>query len=139
MGQVHLSVPSSPGLERSEHSSLSALVTEDSLSRSVGSRARDSRNSSDGSSSSPGLSRVLLAGFAEDSMGLSSVLVHVGVHELNDIISDGRLEHSRKGDAVDDFVFAVLGVNTHDGSRGCHLRYENSLFYLFINDKYSSH
>ena len=50
---VDLSVPSSVGLEGSEHSTLSALVTEGTLSGSGGTRATDSGNTSDGSTGSP--------------------------------------------------------------------------------------
>ena len=50
---VDLSVPPSIGLEGSEHSALSALVTEGTLSGSGGTRATDSGNTSDGSTGSP--------------------------------------------------------------------------------------
>ena len=56
LGYVDLSVPLSPDLERSEHTGLSAHVTESGLSGSAGSRSRDSWNSCHSSSSSPGLS-----------------------------------------------------------------------------------
>lgn len=61
---------------------------------------------------------MLVAGLVVDSMGLASVLVHAGVHELNDVVSDGGGEDGRHGDAVDDFSGAVLGVNAYDWSGG---------------------
>lgn len=59
----------------------------------------------------------------EDSMSLSSVLGHVGVDELNDIVSDGSGEDGRHGDAVDDFRLVLFGVNTDNGSGGHLIRY----------------
>jgi len=37
-------------------------------------------------------------------MSLSSVLVDVGVNEVDDIVSDGGSEDSGDGDAVDNFT-----------------------------------
>lgn len=56
-------------------------------------RATDSGNTSDGASSSPGLSGVLVSLLPEDSVSLSSVLGHVRVAEGYDIISDGCVEN----------------------------------------------
>ena len=56
-------------------------------------RATDSGNTSDGASSSPGLSGVLVSLLPEDSVSLSSVLGHVRVAESYDIISDGCVEN----------------------------------------------
>jgi len=56
LSNVASSVPFSPDLEGSEHSGLSAHVTESGLSRSGGTGSGNSRNSSDSSSSTPGLS-----------------------------------------------------------------------------------
>jgi len=91
--EVDLSVPSSPGLEGSEHSSLSAHVTEGTLSGSVGTGASDSGNTSNGSTSSPGFGRMLHAGLGGDSVGLSDVLGDLIVNELDDIDSDGDREN----------------------------------------------
>jgi len=91
--EVDLSVPSSPGLEGSEHSSLSAHVTEGTLSGSVGTGASDSGNTSNGSTSSPGFGRMLHAGLGGDSVSLSDVLGDLIVNELDDIDSDGDREN----------------------------------------------
>ena len=95
--QVDLSVPSSEGLEGSEHSTLAALVTEGTLAGSGGTRATDSGNTGDSATGAPSFSGVHHTSLPEDSMSLSSVLVHVGVHELNDIVSDGGSEDCGKG------------------------------------------
>ena len=51
--EVDLSVPSSVGLEGSEHSTLSAHVTEGTLATSASTRTTDSWDSSNSSTSSP--------------------------------------------------------------------------------------
>ena len=116
---VNLSVPLSPGTEGGEHASLSAHVTESSLSSSGGTRSGNSRNTSDSTSSSPGLSRVLVTLLPEDSVSLSSVLSHVGVAEGNDIISDGGREnggHSGlSGDGNNLLFSSVYGANGAGG------------------------
>jgi len=89
---VNLSVPFSPGSERGEHATLSAHVTEGSLSSSGGTRSGNSGNTGDGATSSPRLSRVHVSLEVEDSMSLSSVLGHVGVAERDDIVTDGGAE-----------------------------------------------
>lgn len=91
---VHLSVPLSPELERGEHAALAALVTEGTLTRAVSTRARNSGNTGDGATSTPRLGGVLVAGMPEDGATLASVLSHVGVAELDEIVSDGSSEDS---------------------------------------------
>jgi len=53
LSDVDLSVPSSPGLSGSEHSSTSTHVSESSLSSSVSTSSRNSRNTRNSSTSSP--------------------------------------------------------------------------------------
>lgn len=57
------------------------------------------------------------AGLVEDSMSLSSVLVHVGVNELDDVVSDGSSEDSGKRSGSGNFG-AVLRVNANNRSGG---------------------
>lgn len=73
LGHIDLSVPSSVGLEGSEHSSLSAHISEGGLSGSVSTRSRDSGNSSHGSTGSPGFGGVFHTGINIDSVSLSGV------------------------------------------------------------------
>ena len=89
---VNLSVPLSPELERSEHATLAAHVAEGTLTGAVSTRARDSWDSSDGTTGTPGLGRVLVASVPVDGATLASVLAHVGVAELDEIVSDGSRE-----------------------------------------------
>ena len=86
---VNLSLPLSPDLEGSEHATLAALVTESTLTRAVSTGTGDTGDTCDGTTSTPRLGRVLVAGVPEDTATLTSILGHVGVAELNDIISDG--------------------------------------------------
>lgn len=85
---IDLSVPLSPHFEGSEHATLTAHVTESSLTGSGGTRATDSWDTCDGTTSSPGLSGVLLTSLVVDTMGLTSVLGHVGVNKLDGIVTD---------------------------------------------------
>ena len=94
--KVDLSVPSSPGLEGSEHSSLSAHVTEGTLARSVGTATTNSGNSGNGTTGTPGFSGVLHTGILLDSVSLSNVLGDLIVNELDNIKSDGSSADFRK-------------------------------------------
>jgi hypothetical protein len=49
-----------------------------------------------------------MAGLVEDSMSLSSVLVHVGMNELDNIVSDGSSENSGHWYAIYDFTLGIL-------------------------------
>ena len=89
---VDLSLPLSPYLERSEHATFAAHVTKGTLAGTVSTRARDSWDSRDGTTSTPGFGGVLVTSVPEDSMSLSSVLGHVGVAELDEIVSDRSRE-----------------------------------------------
>jgi hypothetical protein len=113
-------VPLSPDLERSEHSTLTAHVTEGSLTGSAGTGTTNSRNTSDSSTSTPGLGGVLLTGLLEHTMGLSAVLSHVSVHKLDGIISDRGGEDGGHGNVTDDLVGRGAGVNGNNGS-GSHI------------------
>lgn len=116
---VNLSVPSSPGLQGSEHSTLSTRVGESTLSSSGSSRTRDSGNSGNGSTGTPGDSGVLHTGGDGNSMSLSGVLGDLVMNELNDIKSDGGSADSGKGDLSGDFL-GVSRVENGDGGSSEH-------------------
>jgi hypothetical protein len=117
---VNLSVPFSPGSERGEHASLSAHVTEGSLSSSGGTRSGNSGNTGDGATSSPRLSRVHVSLEVEDSMSLSSVLGHVGVAERDDIVTDGGAEDGRHSGLSGNGSLGFTGRVNGDGGSGGH-------------------
>ena len=114
LGEIDLSVPLSPGLKRGKHATFTAHVTEGTLAGAGGTGATNSGNTGDGTTSAPGLGGVLVTLKPEDSMSLSSVFGHVGVNELNSVVSDGGSENSGHGNLADDS--AIFGVNTHDRS-----------------------
>ena len=57
---------------------------------------------------------MLLSSLVEDGVSLSSVLGHVGVDEMNDVLSDGGREHGGEGQGTGGLV--VVGVDGNDGS-----------------------
>jgi hypothetical protein len=89
---IYSSVPSSPCLQGGEHSTLSALISECSLSTSVGTTSTYSRNSGHSSTCSPTLSGVFVSLFWVYSVGLSSVFIEIGVDEVYYVKSDGSAE-----------------------------------------------
>jgi len=99
LGDIDSSVPFSPDLEWSEHSSLSAHVTEGSLTRSRGTGSLNSWDSCDGSTGSPGGGGVFLTGLVEDGVTLSSVLGKFRVDEVDKIASDWCRENTWHWDA----------------------------------------
>ena len=104
LGEVNFSVPSSPCGSGVKHSSSSTHVSESSLTRSVGSGSSDSGNSGHCSSGTPGLGVVKHTGFFVDGVWLSSILVKVIEHEVDEVVSDGSEENVGKGDFTDDGV-----------------------------------
>ena len=106
LSDIGLSVPFSPDLKGSEHSSLSAHVTESGLTGSGGTRSRDSWDSCYSSTSSPGFSGVFGTSFVENGVTLSSVLGELRVNEMNEIVSDWGGENSWHGNAISDFLGA---------------------------------
>jgi hypothetical protein len=116
---VDLSVPSSPGLQGSEHSTLSTRVGESTLSSSGSTRTTDSGNSGNGSTGTPRDSGVLHTGGGGNSMSLSGVLGDLVMNELDDIKSDGGSADSGKGDLSGDFL-GIGRVENADGGSSEH-------------------
>jgi len=103
---VDLSVPSSPCLQWSEHSTLSTRVGEGTLSSSGSTTSTDSWYSCDGTTGTPGDGRVLHTGMDEDSVSLTGVLRDLVVDKSYDIESDWGSADSWKSDLAED----LLGV-----------------------------
>jgi hypothetical protein len=114
---VDLSVPSSPGLQGSEHSTLSTRVGEGTLSSSRSTRSTDSGNSGNGSTGTPGDGGMLHTGMDVNSVSLSGVLGDLVMDELDDIKSDGSSANSRKSDLSGDFL-GVGRAEDADGGSG---------------------
>jgi len=101
---VNLSVPSSPGLQRSEHSTFSTRVGEGTLSGSGGTTSTNSWNSGNGTTWTPGHGGVLHTGVNEDSVSLTGVLGDLVVDKLDDIESDWSSADSRESNLADDLL-----------------------------------
>jgi hypothetical protein len=89
---VDLFVPLSPGLGGSEHATGSAHVTEGGLTGTGGTTTRNTGDTGDGATGTPRVGGVLVTGNLGDSVSLTGVLVHAGVHEVNDVRTDGSQE-----------------------------------------------
>jgi len=85
LSDIDLPVPFPPGFGGSKHASSAAHVSESSLTSSVGTTSRHTRNTRHSSSSSPGLGRGLVTCDARHSVGLSLVLRHVGMDIPNEV------------------------------------------------------
>jgi hypothetical protein len=91
---IDAAVPPAPDLGWGEHATLTAHVTEGTLSTSVCTTTGDTWDTGHGTAGTPGLSGVLVTCALVDSVWLATVLGDVGVHEGHDISTDGCLEHS---------------------------------------------
>lgn len=97
---VNSSMPSSPCSQGRKHATLSAHVTESTLTTSVSTTSRNTRDTSNGSTGTPRGSTMLHTSFHENTMGLSSVSGEILMNEANDIWSDGGFENSRKSNML---------------------------------------
>jgi len=111
---VDFSVPSSPGLQWSEHSTFSTRVGEGTLSGSGSTTSTNSWYSCDGTTWTPRDSGVLHTSLSEDSVSLTGVLGDLIMDKSDDIESDGSSADSWKGNLVEDLL-GVLGVENGDG------------------------
>ena len=114
---VDLAVPLAPGLGGGEHATLAAHVSESGLSGTVGSSSRDTGNTGDGATSTPGLSAVLVTSSLRDGVWLAPVLGHVGVDKLHNISADGGPEHRGEADALNGLSF-LDSLNLNKSPRG---------------------
>jgi hypothetical protein len=122
LGDIDLSVPSSPDFKWSEHSSFSAHVTEGSLSWSGSTRSRDSWDTSYSSTCSPWLGGVFGTSLVENGVSLSSIVGKVGVDEMNKIVSDWSREDTWHWGTVGDLGRSIALVDWHNWSWG-HIGY----------------
>jgi len=116
LSSVDLSVPSSPGLGGGEHATLSAHVTEGGLSGAGCSSSRNTRNTSNGTTSTPRLSRVLVTSHLLNSVSLSAVLGHVLVGDADYINTNRGSKDSSKGDLGSLTGGRGDGINTNEGA-----------------------
>ena len=118
LGDVALVVPLAPGLGGSEHASSTAHVSESSLSGTGGSSSTDTRDTGNSTSSSPRGGTSCLSGHDRDGVGLTLVLVHVGVNKLNNVGTKGSLEDS--GESGLSLLLSGSAENANKGASGSH-------------------
>lgn len=111
----NLDVPLAPGLGGGEHTTTTAHVTEGSLSGTVGTTTRDTGDTGNGPSGTPGLGGGLVTSLDGHSVGLAAVLGHGGVDLVDNIRADGSLEDGRQGDGTDGAV-SGLGQDRDEGA-----------------------
>jgi hypothetical protein len=97
---VDLAVPPSPGTSGGKHSSTTAHVTESSLTCTVCSTTGHPGNTCHSPTSTPRSGRGLCASPLRNRVGYSGVLAKVGLDILDDVISDGCIQHGRGGDLL---------------------------------------
>jgi len=92
------------------------------LTSALGTTTRDTWDTGNGATGTPGFSGVLVASLAGDSVGLAVVLVDVGVDEGDDVWADWGGQDGWKGDLGDDLDGIVGdgedGDNWTGGSHG---------------------
>jgi len=108
---VYLTVPPSPGAGGSEHSSTTAHVTEGSLTCTVCATTRHSWNTSHSSTSTPRNGRSLCTCPLRNRVWDSGVLAKVGLNILNDVASDGCVQHGRGGNLPNHLTVPAIYLN----------------------------
>jgi len=96
LADVDLLVPLAPSLGGCKHATSTAHVTEGTLSGSGGTSSSDTGDTGNGTSSTPRGSRNLLSSADRDGVGLTLVLVHVGVNKLNNVGTERGHHDSRE-------------------------------------------
>ena len=119
LGGVDLLMPLAPGLGGVEHAAAAAHVAEGALSGAGGTATADAGDTGDGTAGTPGMGRDLLAGPDGDGVGLTVVLVHVGVDELNDVGTEGSRHDGGEGGLTG----LVAGGTEYTHERAGHLGY----------------
>jgi len=97
LGLIDLTVPPTPRLGGGEHASSATHVTERTLSRPGSTTTADTGNTRHGATSTPGGGRDLLTGPRRDRVGLTVVLVHIRVNELDNVGTHGSGHDSGEG------------------------------------------
>jgi hypothetical protein len=116
--EVDLAVPLPPGAEGGEHATLTAHVTEGGLAGTVGTGTSNTGDTGNSATSSPRFGGVLVTLVHGDTVGLATILGHVGMNKLDGIVTDRGSEDSGHLDLACNSAF--FGVNTHNGS-GSHI------------------
>mmetsp|Transcript_7047 Transcript_7047/g.15377 ORF Transcript_7047/g.15377 Transcript_7047/m.15377 type:complete len:172 (+) Transcript_7047:412-927(+) len=124
LGGVDLLVPLAPGLGGVEHTSTAAHVSEGTLSGAGRTTAADAGDTGDGTAGTPGAGGHLLTGADGDGVGLTVVLVHVGMNELNDVGTEGSRHDGGEGGLTR--LVAGEGKDRNEGT-GSHFEFRKKL------------
>jgi len=128
--EIDLTMPLSPDLGGSEHTTLTTHVSEGTLAGSGGTTTRNTRNTSNSSTSTPGDGRVLVTSALEHSVRLAVVLSHatklnnhshkhlLGVDKLHNISTDRGSEHSGQSHGGVDVINVINRVDRNDRASG---------------------
>jgi len=102
----------------------SAHVTEGSLAGPVGTTTTDSRNTCNGTTSSPRLGTGLVTSLRAHTMRHEIVFAHLGVHMVDKIYANWSIEDFRKRDSLDRLPTPFAGVDGHHipSHLGCHFK-----------------
>lgn len=95
-----LAVPAAPDLGRSKHAAAPAHVSEGTLAGTVGTATRNTGDTRNGTTGSPGFGGGLVAGASGDSVGLAGVLGNVAVDVPYDIRADRGLHDVRDRETI---------------------------------------
>jgi len=116
LGDGDLAVPPPVDLGGSEHVTSTAHVTKSTLTGAVSTTSSDTGDTSNGTSSTPGLGASLVTGITVNAVGLSVVLGNLVVDEGHNVGPDGSLEDGWKADRVASH-FLLLVIDGDQGAR----------------------
>jgi len=116
LGDRDLAVPPPVDLGGGEHVTSTAHVAESTLAGTMSTTSTDTGDTSDGTSSTPGLGTSLVTGISVDTVGLSVVLGDFVVDEGDDVRPDGSLEDGWEADRVAS-RFLLLVIDGDQGAR----------------------
>jgi len=115
---IDLTVPLAPDLSGAEHGTTTAHVTEGTLSGTVGTATRGTRNTGNSATSTPRRGGGLVTGVGGDGVGLTGVLLHQLVDEGDLVMTDGG--HEDMGHADISLGLGLGVVHRNGGSSGGH-------------------
>ena len=111
---VDLTMPAAVSLGGGEHTATTAHVAEGTSTAGLSTRAGDTGDTGDSATSTPRGGRVVHTGKTSNGVSLASVLGHLGVDELNDVVTDGSGEDGGERNITD----GLIGRGRVDGNCG---------------------
>lgn len=95
----NFTVPAAPDTSGGKHATTTAHITKGTGTGRVGSSSRDTRNTGDGTSSTPRSRRVIHTSIFDETVtvGLTFVFTNIGVDKVDDVGANGGREHRGEG------------------------------------------